>query len=135
METINSIYKEYSEKKEDSHFSIILKKLKDAGLEGVTNGELLKVHHRFGSTIYDLRMEGFKIDIVNRGNGVVSYILKNHVPVRRVDKKRGLDIVGDGIMERNGYVSVWELMDILEKNNLHIIHKPNGLNKNTRRTI
>lgn len=127
MEAFKEIYKDYEENRSGNHSKDILSMLKRAGENGVTNTELIKITHRFGGTIFNLRMSGYKIELTNMGDGIVLYTLKRNTP-SKVGKVKGIDLVANEIEVLGGRVSLWDLMNILEDHNLHIIHKPNGIN-------
>ncbi len=55
--------------------------LKDAGISGVTNGQLNRVTFRYGAVIHRLRKEGWLIDTIpiDRKNGYYRYIYKGRL--------------------------------------------------------
>lgn len=128
MSVLKEIYREYEETRRDSNMLHVLKALMEAGDTGISNIELTKLTHRFGSAIYTLRTEGFDIAMENMGGGVVQYYIRNYIPKPRKAVKKGADKLYDAMMQKGGVVTVWEMMSILEDNNLQVIHKPNGLN-------
>lgn len=129
----NAIYKE-SKQREKSQKSVILDELKHAGSKGVLNTELNDIMLRFGQILYLLHLDGYKIRKENVGNGIVKYTLLNSNPAQKVKRESGLDIVKREMQNVSSNIepfniSAVDLEFILESNNLQIIHKPNGLNK------
>lgn len=120
---------EDSKGRQPSQKEIILNSLKLAGGNGVLNTELNEIMLRYGQIIYLLRLDGYEIKTTNVSNGVVRYTLVNDEPQEKPVKRSGLDIVRDEFAELDGMVYLFELEEVLSKNNLQIIHKPNGLNK------
>jgi hypothetical protein len=58
-----------------SQLERIVKALREAGLEGVTNIELVKLSLKYDARISDLRRKGFVIDVEPLGKGIYKYIL------------------------------------------------------------
>lgn len=120
---------EESMERQPSQKELILNSLKLAGSNGVLNTELNDIMLRYSQIIYLLRLDGYEITTTNVSNGVVRYTLINDEPQEKPVKRSGIDIVRGEFAELDGMVYLFELEDVLNKNNLQIIHKPNGLNK------
>lgn len=125
---MNEIYEE-SKKRQPSQKDVVLSSLKLAGSTGVLNTHLNEIMLRYGQIIYELRLDGYEIKTENVSKGVVKYTLLNEEPQEKPVKKKGMEIVRDELDELDGMFYLFELEDILDRNNLQIIHKPNGLNK------
>lgn len=127
---MNAIYEE-SKTRQPSQKEHILKVLKAADEAGVLNTDLNDIMLRYGQIIYELRCEGYQIQTKNISNGIVKYTLLSDKPVKANKKEKGIDIVRRELDDLDGNFYLFELEDILERNMLQIIHKPNGLNKAT----
>lgn len=125
---MNTIYEE-SKTRQPSQKELILKSLKLAGKEGKLNTELNDIMLRYGQIIYELRCEGYEIKTENVGKGIVKYTLLSDTPSAKPKKLKGIDIIREEFDELDGMLYLFELEDALNKHNLQIVHKPNGLNK------
>ena len=79
-----------------------------------------------------MQLDGYDITLENLGNGLIRYTLNSEEKAEKTVVKKGLDIVKNEIKHNyQGVVFFDELVKILDKHNLHIKHKPNGIKKST----
>lgn len=129
MTTVHmEIYKE-SKDRAPSQKVAILETLREAGSKGVTNTDLKNIAIRFSAVTNQLQLDGYDIELVNEGSGVVRYILKDPNPVRsKVKVETGLQKTRAFFSESNS-PSFEDFVNFLSDNGLHIKHKPNGIRK------
>lgn len=110
----------------------ILIALRKAGREGVTNVDLSSICLRYGGVISDLHIKGYDIDVNSVGGGVFKYTLISE-PEKEMEPKKGLDILIESLQEKHeGICTYYDLVNLLEENNLTVVRKP-GTYKKMRR--
>ena len=129
MATVHKeIYLE-SKSRVPSQKSRILDALRLAGKDGLTNTDLKDLAIRFSAVTNQLQLDGYDIELINEGNGVVRYVLHHPNPVRdKVKVKTGLEKTKD-FFSKSEEPSFERFVQFLSDNGLHIKHKPNGIRK------
>ena len=125
------VFKEAQERK-SSKKTEVLDALMFAGAQGILNTTLSNISLRYGTLTNALQLDGYDITLENLGNGLIRYTLNSEEKAEKTVVKKGLDIVKNEIKHNyQGVVFFDELVKILDKHNLHIKHKPNGIKKST----
>lgn len=95
--------------------NLVLDMLKKAGKEGVKNSELLEVALRFSGILHSLRKDGHIIELVEKGQGQISYVLVGfEEPGHHVSAyERLFDLVAE-----HDKISTSQLLSILKQNNI-----------------
>ena len=130
MTTIEVVFKEAQERK-PSKKTEVLDALMFAGAQGILNTTLSNISLRYGTLTNALQLDGYDITLENLGNGLIRYTLNSEEKAEKTVVEKGLDIIQREIKMHRGLVSFDELVEILDKHNLHIKHKPNGIKKST----
>ena len=131
MTTMEVVFKEAQERK-PSKKTEILEALTLAGSEGIYNILLSNISLRYGTLTNALQLDGYDITLENLGNGLIRYTLNSEEKAEKTVVEKGLDIVKREIKSNYDCVIFFdELVEILDKHNLHIKHKPNGIKKST----
>ena len=130
MTTMEVVFKEAQERK-PSKKTEVLDALMFAGAQGILNTTLSNISLRYGTLTNALQLDGYDITLENLGNGVIRYTLNSEEKAEKTVVERGLDIIQREIDLHQGLVFFDELVEILDKHNLHIKHKPNGIKKST----
>ena len=130
MTTMEVVFKEAQERK-PSKKTEVLDALMFAGAQGILNTTLSNISLRYGTLTNALQLDGYDITLENLGNGVIRYTLNSEEKAEKTVVEKGLDIIQREIKMHRGLVSFDELVEILDKHNLHIKHKPNGIKKST----
>ena len=131
MTTMEVVFKEAQERK-PSKKTEVLDALMFAGAQGILNTTLSNISLRYGTLTNALQLDGYDITLENLGNGLIRYTLNSEEKSEKTVVKKGLDIVKNEIKHNyQGVVFFDELVKILDKHNLHIKHKPNGIKKST----
>ena len=124
------VFKEAQERK-PSKKTEVLDALMFAGAQGILNTTLSNISLRYGTLTNALQLDGYDITLENLGNGLIRYTLNSEEKAEKTVVEKGLDIIQREIKMHRGLVSFDELVEILDKHNLHIKHKPNGIKKST----
>ena len=124
------VFKEAQERK-PSKKTEVLDALMFAGAQGILNTTLSNISLRYGTLTNALQLDGYDITLENLGNGLIRYTLNSEEKAEKTVVERGLDIIQREIDLHQGLVFFDELVEILDKHNLHIKHKPNGIKKST----
>lgn len=130
MTTMEVVFKEAQERK-PSKKTEVLDALMFAGAQGILNTTLSNISLRYGTLTNALQLDGYDITLENLGNGLIRYTLNSEEKAEKTVVEKGLDIIQREIKMHRGLVSFDELVEILDKHNLHIKHKPNGIKKST----
>ena len=131
LTTMEVVFKEAQERK-TSKKTEILEALTLAGSEGIYNILLSNISLRYGTLTNALQLDGYDITLENMGNGIIKYTLNSTEKAEKTVVEKGLDIVKREIKSNYDCVIFFdELVEILDKHNLHIKHKPNGIKKST----
>ena len=131
MTTMEVVFKEAQERK-PSKKTEALDALMFAGAQGILNTTLSNISLRYGTLTNALQLDGYDITLENLGNGVIRYTLNSEEKAEKTVVEKGLDIVKREIKSNYDCVIFFdELVEILDKHNLHIKHKPNGIKKST----
>ena len=131
LTTMEVVFKEAQERK-PSKKTEVLDALMFAGAHGILNTTLSNISLRYGTLTNALQLDGYDITLENLGNGLIRYTLNSEEKAEKTVVKKGLDIVKNEIKHNyQGVVFFDELVKILDKHNLHIKHKPNGIKKST----
>lgn len=130
LTTMELVFKEVQERK-PSKKTEVLDALMLAGAQGILNTTLSNISLRYGTLTNALQLDGYDITLENLGNGLIRYTLNSEEKAEKTVVEKGLDIVKREIKLHKGLVSFDELVKILDKHNLHIKHKPNGIKKST----
>ena len=130
MTTMEVVFEEAQERK-PSKKTEVLDALMFAGAQGILNTTLSNISLRYGTLTNALQLDGYDITLENLGNGVIRYTLNSEEKAEKTVVKKGLYIIKREIKMHRGLVSFDELVEILDKHNLHIKHKPNGIKKST----
>ena len=131
MTTMEVVFKEAQERK-PSKKTEVLDALMFAGARGILNTTLSNISLRYGTLTNALQLDGYDITLENLGNGVIRYTLNSEEKAEKTVVEKGLDIVKREIKSNYDCVIFFdELVEILDKHNLHIKHKPNGIKKST----
>ena len=131
LTTMEVVFKEAQERK-PSKKTEVLDVLMFAGAQGVLNTTLSNISLRYGTLTNALQLDGYDITLENLGNGVIRYTLNSEEKAEKTVVEKGLDIVKREIKSNYDCVIFFdELVEILDKHNLHIKHKPNGIKKST----
>jgi|SRR5699024_2853768 len=101
----------------------VLKALKDAGDNGLTNQELSRIALRYGAYLGEMYKEGYEIPKTNLGNGLFRYIYKSS-PKNKIVREKAIDKIINEIGKR-GAVNKDEFVKILEEMNVSVKYKPN----------
>lgn len=110
-----------------SQTEIIFNLLTEAGEKGVTNRRLSEITSRFGTPIYNLRLQGFDIKTENLGGGLVKYTMSDKIlPVKKHVK--GADVIAEAINNQyKGVVTTEQLMKIMDEQGMNFFRKPDAL--------
>ena len=130
LTTMEVVFKEAQERK-PSKKTEVLDALMFAGAQGILNTTLSNISLRYGTLTNALQLDGYDITLENLGNGLIRYTLNSEEKAEKTVVERGLDIIQREIDLHQGLVFFDELVEILDKHNLHIKHKPNGIKKST----
>ena len=130
LTTMEVVFKEAQERK-PSKKTEVLDALMFAGAQGILNTTLSNISLRYGTLTNALQLDGYDITLENLGNGIIRYTLNSEEKAEKTVVEKGLDIIQREIKMHRGLVSFDELVKILDKHNLHIKHKPNGIKKST----
>ena len=131
MTTMELVFKEAQERK-PSKKTEVLDALMFAGARGILNTTLSNISLRYGTLTNALQLDGYDITLENLGNGLIRYTLNSEEKAEKTVVEKGLDIVKREIKSNYDCVIFFdELVEILDKHNLHIKHKPNGIKKST----
>ena len=130
LTTMEVVFKEAQERK-PSKKTEVLDALMFAGAQGILNTTLSNISLRYGTLTNALQLDGYDITLENLGNGLIRYTLNSEEKAEKTVVEKGLDIIQREIKMHRGLVSFDELVEILDKHNLHIKHKPNGIKKST----
>ena len=131
MTTMEVVFKESQERK-PSKKTEVLDALMFAGAQGILNTTLSNISLRYGTLTNALQLDGYDITLENLGNGLIRYTLNSEEKAEKTVVEKGLDIVKREIKSNYDCVIFFdELVEILDKHNLHIKHKPNGIKKST----
>ena len=131
LTTMEVVFKEAQERK-PSKKAEVLEALKFAGRYGILNTTLSTISLRYGTLTNALQLDGYDITLENIGNGLIKYTLNSEEKAEKIVVEKGLDIVKREIKSNYDCVIFFdELVEILDKHNLHIKHKPNGIKKST----
>ena len=130
MTTMEVVFKEAQERK-PSKKTEVLDALMFAGAQGILKTTLSNISLRYGTLTNALQLDGYDITLENLGNGLIRYTLNSEEKAEKTVVEKGLDIIQREIKMHRGLVSFDELVEILDKHNLHIKHKPNGIKKST----
>ena len=125
------VFKEAQERK-PSKKTEVLDALMFAGAQGILHTTLSNISLRYGTLTNALQLDGYDITLENLGNGLIRYTLNSEEKAEKTVVEKGLDIVKREIKSNYDCVIFFdELVEILDKHNLHIKHKPNGIKKST----
>lgn len=105
-----------------SQIEKILKMLKDAGEDGVTNIELATVSFKYDARISELRMKGYEIETQYVGKSIYKYILKK-IPSNYYDFSSATDEIIMDLYDEFGDVVSTYFADQLEKKHFHVTRK------------
>lgn len=94
----------------------IIEMLQESGDNGVPNTKLRRVALRFTDVIYQLKKDGYIIEVVSDGDGVYRYVLKGKTEPAK--EESALDILIQAIEDEDGIVTVGKLLQIMEEKNL-----------------
>ena len=131
LTTMEVVFKEAQERK-PSKKTEVLDALMFAGAQGILNTTLSNISLRYGTLTNALQLDGYDITLENLGNGVIRYTLNSEEKAEKTVVEKGLDIVKREIKSNYDCVIFFdELVEILDKYNLHIKHKQNGIKKST----
>lgn len=131
MTTMEVVFKEAQERK-SSKKTEVLDALISAGSQGVLNIMLSNISLRYGTLTNALQLDGYDITLENMGNGIVRYTLNSTEQAEKTVVEKGLDILRREVRASSFHLVTYEnLVEILDKHNLHIKHKPNGIKKST----
>ena len=131
LTTMEVVFKEAQERK-PSKKTEVLDALMFAGEQGILNTTLSNISLRYGTLTNALQLDGYDITLENLGNGVIRYTLNSEEKAEKTVVEKGLDIVKREIKSNYDCIIFFdELVEILDKHNLHIKHKPNGIKKST----
>ena len=131
LTTMEVVFKEAQERK-PSKKTEVLDALMFAGEQGILNTTLSNISLRYGTLTNALQLDGYDITLENLGNGVIRYTLNSEEKAEKTVVEKGLDIVKREIKSNYDCIIFFdELVKILDKHNLHIKHKPNGIKKST----
>lgn len=130
LTTMEVVFKEAQERK-PSKKTEVLDALMFAGAQGILNTTLSNISLRYGTLTNALQLDGYDITLENLGNGLIRYTLNSEEKAEKTVVEKGLDIIQREIKMHQGLVFFDELVEILDKHNLHIKHKPNGIKKST----
>lgn len=110
-----------------SQTEVIFNLLTEAGEKGVTNRRLSEITSRFGTPIYNLRLQGFDIKTENLGGGLVKYTMSDKIlPVKKHVK--GADVIAEAINNQyKGVVTTEQLMKIMDEQSMNFFRKPDTL--------
>lgn len=117
---MSTIYQE-AKKRLPSQKESILRLLREAGAIGVTNARLTKVAMRYGAPLGQLYQDGYKIETVNLGDGIVKYILRSEPSPNRDIKEKATDAFSNMLENSLGKTIAKEIMD--KMSNLNITTK------------
>ena len=131
MTKMELVFKESQERK-PSKKTEVLDALMFAGAQGILNTTLSNISLRYGTLTNALQLDGYDITLENLGNGLIRYTLNSEEKAEKTVVEKGLDIVKREIKSNYDCIIFFdELVEILDKHNLHIKHKPNGIKKST----
>jgi hypothetical protein len=102
----------------------ILKLLRAAGSEGLTNVALKDVCVRWSSRIQELYQEGYTIDVIPVKNGIYKYIFISEPEVKRSKPKQAVSLVVSEIDGRyDGTITSEDLQTLLDSMGMKIVRK------------
>ena len=101
----------------------MIKLLREAGADGVTNHQLAQISLKYDSRISELRMRGYEIETTHEKKGVYKYILKKAPSIDTIY----LNATDETLMiidtEFGGTIQRKELESLLELMHFHITRK------------
>lgn len=110
----------------DSKKSQILKVLRNAGKDGVTNERLSKVSLRYGGCLGMLYQEGYRIDKEALGDGLYQYVLVSEPKEKPIHIKAMDRLIAE--VSDLGSVTSEQLFQLMENNNISVKYKANTYN-------
>ena len=99
------------------------------GTTGATNVELAnQFHHRFGGTLYELKVEGYRFEVngEGEGDGVVRYTYTGKVDANI--KPDAITVLKQEMANAGGTISAKRLDKILQVHGLNVVYRPNKRN-------
>lgn len=119
---MSEIYQE-SKKRLPSQKLLILKELREAGVNGVTNTKLTKIALRYGAPLGSLYQEGYKIDTINLGEGVVKYVLREEPKGNEKKKDKATDVLSNAMTHHFGEDMSEKFVELMDKLNITVKYK------------
>lgn len=117
-----TIHKE-AKKRLPSQKETILRLLREAGTTGVTNVRLTKVALRYGAPLGALYQDGYKIETINLGDGLVKYILRGEPNADEKKKEKSTDLFEGALITRFGVEAKDDILELMDKLNLTVKYK------------
>lgn len=103
----------------------IIRMLKEAGSEGVTNAELANVGLRYGARMAELYKKGYVVQKQQLKKGLCKYVLIRVSGENKFITNATEEILEDIELFFNGSISAIELKSLLNLKDFHITRKPN----------
>lgn len=100
----------------------ILKALREAGADGVTNAELSKISLRYGGHLGDFYRKGYKIAKYNLDGGLYKYVLIAEPADYKHFKNAQQEII-EAMAEKHNEAIARDLEQMLDEKYFHIIRK------------
>ena len=112
-----------AKKRNPSQKDLMVKMLKRAGEQGVTNIEFARVANCYGARLSELYSAGYKISITSLGDGVYKYVL-DYAPDHPKKAVKKLDeLVGVIDNKFGGAVTAYELDELIESLSINVRRK------------
>jgi hypothetical protein len=116
------IYKD-SVKRAPSQRETILNKLREAGVNGVLNLELVDICIGYRSRIAELYQMGYKIDCDNVEKGAVIYTLRSEPATPITNVPTAISVLTNEINDRGGIIDTEDLIELLGDLNFNVVRK------------